>query len=198
MRLIPKSSFTPTPWKNGGGITHEAIRIPPDGNSFRWRVSVAEIDSSGPFSEFAEYNRKMVLLRGSGLNLTFDRGRRVFLRQVGDLAEFDGAVATECELLSGSCVDLNLIVAKSVLGVRAWVECLDGSRTLQPPHHGTLLAFSISGTVSVDNGTPESALLHAWDLLVISEGDHCTARPAVSDGSALPLVFFASLDDNSP
>jgi len=92
------------------GITHEALRVPANGNAFRWRVSVAEIDAPGPFSEFAEYNRKMVLLQGSGVRLTFDGGQQTYLCNVGDLAEFDGAIATECALLSGPCVDLNLMV----------------------------------------------------------------------------------------
>ena len=71
LQIIRRASFTATPWKNGGGITHEAIRVPAGGDTFRWRVSVAHIDASGPFSEFAEYNRKMVLLQGAGIDLRF-------------------------------------------------------------------------------------------------------------------------------
>jgi environmental stress-induced protein Ves len=202
MDVIRKSAFTPTPWKNGGGITHEAVRFPPNGNSFRWRVSVAEIDASGPFSEFVEYHRKMVLLQGSGVRLTFDGVQQTYLRDVGDLAEFDGAVATECELLSGPCVDLNLMVSKSITGVRAWVECLQESRPLQasrlqPSPHGTLLVFPIVGTVSLDIGKLESTNLHAWDLAVVSRDDRCAMSPAVPDAPAAPLVFFAAFDDNS-
>jgi hypothetical protein len=202
MDVIRNSAYTPTPWKNGGGITHEAARVPPHGNSFRWRVSVAEIDTSGPFSEFAEYRRKMVLLRGSGVRLTFDGGQQTYLRDIGDLADFDGAVATECELLSGPCVDLNLMVTKSITGVRAWVERLQeslplqGSRPQSSPY-GTLLVFPIIGTVSLDIGNPEPTHLYAWDLAVVSPDDRCAVRPAASAAPAAPLVFFAAIDDNS-
>jgi environmental stress-induced protein Ves len=205
MRVIRRSSFTPTPWKNGGGITHEAIRVPERGDAFRWRVSVAQIDASGPFSEFAEYDRKMVLLQGSGIRLTFGGGLETHLREVGDLAEFDGALATECELLSGPCVDLNLIVSKSIPGVRAWVERLRAPRSLQPAH-GTMLAFAISGAVRLSFGNREFTSLQAWDLAVASPLDRGEVGPATLDGSApesfgefpLPLVFFATVDDNSP
>jgi uncharacterized protein len=202
MDVIRKSDFTPTPWKNGGGITHEAVRVPPHGNSFRWRVSVAEIDASGPFSEFVEYHRKMVLLRGSGVRLTFDGGQQTYLRDVGDLAEFDGAVATECELLNGPCVDLNLMVSKSMTGVRAWVEQLQESRPwqgsrLQSSPRGTLLVFPIIGTVLLDIGNPESTNLYAWDLAVVSRDDRCAVSPPGSEAPAAPLVFFAAFDDNS-
>jgi environmental stress-induced protein Ves len=74
--IIRRSSFTALPWRNGGGITHEAIRVPPTGDAFLWRVSVAQIDSSGPFSDFAGYDRKMVLLRGRGIALEFGSGER--------------------------------------------------------------------------------------------------------------------------
>ena len=113
LQIIRKASFKATPWKNGGGITHEALRVPESGDPFRWRVSVAHIDASGPFSEFAEYNRKMVLLQGAGVELRFADGVNKSLRNVGELVEFDGAVAAQCELLKGPCVDLNLMVVKS-------------------------------------------------------------------------------------
>src|ERR1700731_4572292 len=104
LKIIRKSSFTAIPWKNGGGITHEAIRVPAGGDTFRWRVSVAHIDASGPFSEFAEYKRKMVLLKGAGIDLRFGDGTQKSLRKVGELVEFDGALAVHCELLKGPCV----------------------------------------------------------------------------------------------
>ena len=80
LQVIRRSSFTATPWKNGGGITHEAIRVPATGDPFRWRISVAHIDASGPFSDFAGYNRKMMLLKGAGIELRFADGAR---RRVG-------------------------------------------------------------------------------------------------------------------
>ena len=99
IKIIRRSSFTAVPWKNGGGVTHEAIRVPPTGDAFLWRVSVAQIDTSGPFSDFAGYDRKMVLLRGRGVVLEFATGERCALRSIGDWLEFDGAMSTRCELL---------------------------------------------------------------------------------------------------
>jgi environmental stress-induced protein Ves len=196
MQVIRKSSFTPTPWKNGGGITHEAIRVPAAGTPFGWRVSVAQIDASGPFSKFDEYHRKMVLLRGAGVRLNFGNGRESSLREVGDLVEFDGALSTQCELLGGPCTDLNLIVAKSIGGVRAWVEPLRQPRALRAPHRGALLAFAVSGTVSLHLDTRDSTTLDEWDLAVMSPDEHGWFGPASLDASAAALVFFATLDDN--
>lgn len=193
MQIMRKSSFAALPWKNGGGITHEAIRVPATCSAFRWRVSIAQIDISGPFSNFAGYQRRMVLLRGSGLRLTFDEAKHCDLRAVGDWVEFDGAVGTECELLDGPCTDLNLMVSDSMTGVRASVERLQGLRLLQSTQE-TLLVFPITGAFVLEYETGEATILNEWDLAVLAPGDAVVLDAA---GGVLPLVFFAALDDNS-
>jgi len=204
LRVIRQSSFTATPWKNGGGITHEAIRVPASGDPFRWRVSVAHIDASGPFSDFSAYNRKMVLLRGAGMELRFADGQTRTLRRVGELAEFDGALSTHCQLLNGPCVDLNLMVLKTdtvTAGVQRFVEPL----TLSASPDESTLVFSIYETIVLDTTTWESATLEPWDLAVLSG---CGARlsrfePANSadsadaEASSAPAyVFIATLSES--
>src|ERR1700692_4544347 len=111
MQIIRRSSLVPVPWKNGGGITHEMIRVPATADPFLWRVSIAQIDASGPFSNFTGYSRKMVLLRGAGLRLKSAAGPDRHLHDIGDMAEFDGAVATACELVNGPGTALNMLGA---------------------------------------------------------------------------------------
>lgn len=194
MKIIRNSSFKSVPWKNGGGVTHEAIRVPEGSGAFRWRVSVAQIDTSGPFSDFADHRRRMVLLQGAGVRLTFDRGGQSELREVGDMVEFDGAWTTRCELLAGPCTDLNLMTCKSIEGSRAWTEYLREPRPL-PTRRETVLIFVVSGVASLDD-RGAAASLQAWDLAVASPGDDVRVGPAALDQSAAPLVFIATLDDN--
>jgi environmental stress-induced protein Ves len=115
MKIVRQASFVATPWKNGGGITREAMRVPPVGDPLGWRVSVAQIDASSPFSDFSGYHRKIVLLR-----------------EAGDLVEFDGAIATYGELVAGTCTDLNLIVSQARHTVRVQMQRLDAAVTLGP------------------------------------------------------------------
>jgi len=197
MQIIRRSSLVPVRWKNGGGITHEMIRMPATGNPFLWRVSIAQIDASGPFSNFTGYARKMVLLRGAGLRLSFAAGPDRHLGDIGDMTEFDGAVATQCELMNGPCTDLNLMVSASVTGVRAWVERLLEPRPLRPAFQGAVLAFAICGIVCVELEDGETTRLQAWDLAVMSPDERGSIGPAGLDAAAAPLVFFAALDDNS-
>jgi|GEM_PF-954627 environmental stress-induced protein Ves len=172
LRVIPQGSFTATPWKNGGGITHEAIRVPASGDPFRWRVSVAHIDVSGPFSDFSAYHRTMVLLRGAGVELRFADGDKRTLRKVGEMAEFDGALPTYCHLLNGPCVDLNLMVLKSDI-VTAGVQRFTEPLTLNETPDATTLVFSLYEPIVVETTTWESATLEPWDLAILSG---CGAR----------------------
>ena len=192
LQIIRKALFTATPWKNGGGITHEAIRVPASGDPFRWRVSVADIDTSGPFSEFAEYNRKMVLLRGAGIEMRFADGTHKSLRKVGELVEFDGALAAHCELLNGPCVDLNLMVSKSdgvAVRVERFIEFLDVSAL----RNETTLVFAIDRRCKLDITAGKTVTLEPWDLAVLS---HCSGRLSrleSAHSSASTSVFLATL-----
>ena len=192
LQIIRRSSYTTLPWKNGGGVTHEAIRVPPRGASFSWRVSLAHIESSGPFSDFSGYERKMVLLEGRGLDLKFGDGRRRELRQVGDWVEFDGAIATHCDLLDGPCVDLNLMTSNS-LKTCARLERLNTGCVLSASQDETILIFSLEAPLLLGGGTGESARLEPWDLAVLSQGDARLDIMGLESLSRPAAVFIASI-----
>jgi environmental stress-induced protein Ves len=164
MQIVRYNSLAATPWKNGGGVTREAIRIPPDADPFGWRVSFAQIDRSGPFSDFSGYVRHMVLLRGAGVRLDFAGGKRAQLLQVGDYAQFDGAVATNGALLRGSCIDLNLIVSKASHTARADVEAVRGKVEWPAAPGQSILLVAIEAGVVVEDERGESANLALWDI----------------------------------
>jgi environmental stress-induced protein Ves len=192
LNIVRQSSFSATPWKNGGGMTHEAMRVPAGGDSFLWRVSVAHIESSGPFSDFAGYSRHMVLLRGLGLTLKFGNGEQCVLRKIGDTVEFDGARPTHCELLHGPCVDLNFMVSKS-LRADARIVPLDQSPTaLASPQ--TALIFSVEAPLLLDGGAGEPVRLEPWDLAVFSQGTVRLSRIEPDPLSAPSAVFFATIN----
>lgn len=191
IKIIRRSSFTALPWKNGGGITHEAIRVPPTGDAFLWRVSVAQIDSSGPFSDFAGYDRKMVLLRGRGIALQFAGGKHCALRRVGDLVEFDGAISTRCELLDGPCVDLNLMVSKS-LRTAARIEHPSEPVRVAAIHGETTLIFAIQDPLSLD-GAAESTRLEPWDLAILEGCSVHLNNMSRGEESAPSPVFIATI-----
>jgi environmental stress-induced protein Ves len=192
VQIIRQSEFKSTPWKNGGGVTREAFRVPARGDPFRWRVSVAHIDQSGPFSDFAGYNRFMVLLRGGGVALKYSNGEGRLLRDVGDVAQFDGALATECDLLDGPCVDLNLMVAKSLPRACAQVKPLHQPLALPAVPGRTTVIFPIDAALVVHAGAAAAAL-EPWDLVVMSHSTGQAGTLVPRDVSTAGLVFLATL-----
>jgi environmental stress-induced protein Ves len=191
LKIIRRSTFTATPWKNGGGTTHEAMRVPADGDSFLWRASVAHIDSSGPFSDFTGYSRRMVLLRGAGLTLKFANAEPRVLRKIGDSVEFDGAVPTHCDLLRGPCVDLNLMVAKSLRADARIVHLERGSTALAAAQ--SALIFSLEAPLLLDGDDGESVRLEPWDLAFFSRGTVHLGRIEPDPPAAPSAVFFATI-----
>jgi uncharacterized protein len=169
LKIIRKETFSRSAWKNGGGVTHEAIRVPPGDEPFSWRASVAHIEKSGPFSDFAGYRRRMLLLKGRGLDLIFGDGRRSELREVGDWVEFDGAASTHCELVDGPCIDLNLMTANP-LPTTAKLELLRDGFTAEAAYGQTTLIFSLAATLALEDEAGDSTRLDPGDLAVLSQG----------------------------
>jgi environmental stress-induced protein Ves len=192
MRIVRQSQFKSSPWKNGGGITHEGMRSPSRGDAFRWRVSVAHIDASGPFSDFAGYARTMVLLRGAGVLLKLSDGTRRTMRAAGDLAQFDGALGVECELLNGPCVDLNLMTSNAMGPVRARVERLHEPLSCAVRTNESTLVFPIDAAVEIQADGEDATVLEPWDLAVLGGAGALSGRIACR-ARAGGAVFVATL-----
>ncbi len=192
LTIIRQSNYTATPWRNGGGTTLEAARVPAGADSFRWRVSVARIEISGPFSDFAGYRRTMVLLRGAGLTLQFANGHKCDLRKTGDLVDFDGADTAFCELHDGPCVDLNFMVSNSVRS-EARILGVDNTAPVYACDEESTLILSIADPIVLHSDAGETVKLEPWDLAVLSRGSArvCKADPLAR--SAPSDVFFATI-----
>ncbi len=196
MQVVRSNAFRAVPWKNGGGVTHEAARMPADGAAFRWRLSIAEVTASGPFSDFSGYRRSMVLLRGRDLRLRFATGTTLLLREPGDLVHFDGGVRAEGELLAGPCMDLNLIVAADLPDAGARVVRVERPLGVAREATESLLIFAVDGTLAVEPpaGPPEQ--LSCWDLCVVADAAAGTVTLHPSGSGPPTQVFLANLSDN--
>jgi uncharacterized protein len=197
MRIVRQSQFKSSPWKNGGGITHEALRSPSRGDAFRWRVSVAHIDKSGPFSDFAGYARTMVLLRGGGIALKLSDGTRRELRTVGDLVQFDGALGVECALLNGPCVDLNLMTSNAIGPVHAWVERLQGPLAYRARTDESMAVFPLDADVEIRADDGQATVLEPWDLALLGGAGTSAGRIACREETGA-AVFLATWDGAAP
>jgi environmental stress-induced protein Ves len=195
VQIIRRSTFRTTPWKNGGGVTHEALRVPADGATFRWRVSVATIGASGPFSDFSGFRRYMALLGGAGLELRFADGTAASLREVGALLAFDGGQAAHCELLAGECTDLNLIVAAALPPPRVRVLGLTSVLSVDAAAQESVLVFAVAGAVVVARAGGARETLAPWDLALATAAEDGAVRLSPADELSPVQVLVANLRD---
>lgn len=148
IKHLTHKDYSRQPWKNGGGITLEIAREDLE-HRMLWRVSLANVSSSGPFSDFTGYRRTIMLLSGEGMVLRAAGDVEVRLDRPHLPYEFDGSLAVDCQLIDGPVEDFNLIVdaahAKGTLGVLD----IDATPTTIRIAHDVLLLFVLSGMLKV-------------------------------------------------
>jgi hypothetical protein len=111
MHIIRLQDCPPSTWKNGGGSTRQLLAYPPGASldSFTYRVSVAEVDSDGPFSHFPGIDRSLAILNGDGLALM--KGGQLFATLLAGQPPlaFDGALPLAGLRLGGKVRDFNVM-----------------------------------------------------------------------------------------
>lgn len=135
LRLLAASASRRTRWKNDGGWTTEIARDPAHGDDFRWRVSIAEIESDGPFSAFPGVERDLLLLEGNGIELDIDAATPQRLGRRFERVHFAGEANVHCRLLAGATRDFNVMARRDA--VRAEV--------VARPLVGSMLVFAETG-----------------------------------------------------
>ena len=159
MILVAASSVVAAPWKNGGGVTRELLRLPASGDDWTLRISVADIGADGPFSPFPGVTRWFAVLEGAGVRLAWP-DRTLDVRRGDAPLRFDGADAPGCDLIAGPTRDLNVMVRSD----RAQV-LVTPATSLDEAEPGTSPGFGFFAL--------EPLTLHGFD-------DPPTAMPALS------------------
>ena len=127
-RLLALNAVTPTPWRNGKGVTRELVAWP-DVQAWQLRFSIADIESDGPFSAWPEVVREFCVLDGAGVVLSWADGRKERLHPGDPPVRFDGADAPWAQLIGGPTRDLNLMTRG---GLDARLEPNDGKPRARP------------------------------------------------------------------
>ncbi|ATL33133.1 HutD family protein [Streptomyces formicae] len=129
------SEYPSVPWKNGGGVTREvasgvvpsALASAESADRFDWRVSVADVDTQGPFSAFPGIDRVITLVEGEGMVLTVD-GRPQPVAPLDPFA-FSGDAATDCRLEAGAVRDMNVMTRRGHATARVRILSVAAART---------------------------------------------------------------------
>ncbi|KIC10397.1 hypothetical protein RA19_11840 [Leisingera sp. ANG-M1] len=105
MRFSTRSA-QPVPWKNGGGVTRE-LAVHEEESRMIWRLSLADIARSGPFSAFPGLSRIHCIVEGAGHVLS-NAATCLAANPLQPLA-FDGGLELDCRLRNGPCKAFNVI-----------------------------------------------------------------------------------------
>jgi environmental stress-induced protein Ves len=160
-RLIRPEEYRVIPWKNGQGTTAEIAMEPGAGNRFRWRLSIADVGASGPFSDFAGYDRVIAVASGAGMRLAVAGRAPLELTQDSEPYAFPGEAATECTLLQGPIRDFNLMTDRATGRGRVTALRFGGGPVTVGLWGGIVFLYATHGAAEVEGyGTvPEGATL---------------------------------------
>lgn len=174
MQPIPRAVQRDEPWANGAGSTTVIWREPDDAD-WRIRVSVARVESEGPFSELPGTRRTLVPL-DAAMTLRFPDGRERSSARFGVL-RFDGAPAPVGLLPDGPTRDFNLMLrdgARGELHARTLVDSM-----ILPSEPG------VRWLVYLDSG---SAVLRACNDCSVELNPHDAALVIPGDGEPRCLI----------
>ena len=154
-----RATLPSAPWKNGGGHTREIARIPVASalDDFHWRVSIADVSTDGPFSNFDHVDRVIVLLSGAGVRLRSSDGK-IDHRLDEPLVPFafSGDDAITAALIDGASSDFNVMTRRGV--VRADVQIVRTAESCAESAAGVLFAARGSWTAHARAGAFAVAL----------------------------------------
>jgi uncharacterized protein len=154
-----------TPWRNGGGATLELAAEPAEASldDFTWRVSIATVDSAGPFSAFAGVDRIIALLNGGSMRLTVDG----LLHDLQPLQPFSfaGEAVIVCELPGVATRDLNVMTRRGVVSASLTFLHVDAAEVAVRPAWRRVVV-TVSGHLEATFPTHGSVQLGALDGLV--------------------------------
>ena len=163
-KIYSPQSFQTLPWRNGLGSTVELLAETPNKNEvFSWRLSIASVANDGPFSDFSGYDRTLLLLEGSGINLNKPNGIFKVLNSSLDYANFKGEDLIDATLHDGPIKDFNIMTLRSIC--TSSVTAIDEtSESLLNINADKLLVYSIK-PVNIKIGLESSISLEANHLL---------------------------------
>lgn len=112
-RILHAGDSQRMPWQNGGGMTTEIWKSVSSAGELLWRLSIADVASDGPFSEFPGIDRWVMLIEGDGMELTIDGVGTRRLDRLYEPLLFPGDAKTTCRLLGGPIRDFNFMIRRS-------------------------------------------------------------------------------------
>ncbi|GLS35387.1 hypothetical protein GCM10010869_09750 [Mesorhizobium tianshanense] len=155
MRILRAAEYRSMPWKNGGGVTTE-IAVSPAGaglDDFDWRVSMARVDSGGPFSGFTGVDRTLAVLGGEGVILDIAGRPAATVTKASAPLSFPADVPTQAALVAGPITDLNVMTRRGRMTHTVERVVISAQTDIQSAADATLV-LCLDGEITVAGAAP--------------------------------------------
>jgi uncharacterized protein len=149
LTALTSADYRSVPWKNGGGVTTD---IASDGDV--WRFSRTPITAPGPFSDYAGFDRRQVLITGRGLVLQTPDGE-IDVRRPFRPVRFAGETPITSRLEAGPVEVLNLMGERA--RVRLELTVLEAGETRRLGR-GLHIAYCPEGEARLQLGNENHSL----------------------------------------
>lgn len=183
LRIVKRSGWTRQPWRNGRGMTNEVLRDG-EGDSFSWRISVAEVEESVHFSQFNGIDRILTQLEGGPLLLTI-ADTTVRTAALGEPCVFAGEAPVYCHVTGSKARDLNVMTRRDQ--VRSSMARLTEDFELTAVPFGRSFVYVGGGRVTCD-----AMAVEADDLIEATPGK--ALKLQLSPGSVVYRIDLVSLN----
>jgi environmental stress-induced protein Ves len=182
-RIVRYAQVTSTSWKNGLGLTRQLAIYPENASaqSFEWRLSIAQLTQTAPFSVFAGIERCLAVLEGA---MTLQRAAAAALKLTPHSSPvcFSGEVEVSGVVEHGPVLDLNLMwQATRWQAVMRRLEHSDAFSELAP-FDGVMLC-SLRSALQLQLGDAPITL-GLYDLLLLDATEGRLSAPADEDCAA--------------
>lgn len=156
------------PWANGLGSTRVVARVPDDDATWRWRLSLADVVTDGPFSVLPGVDRCIAVASGAGMRLVVGGDSPVTLGPDGGAFAFPGDAETSCVLLDGPIVDLNLMLRRGRASGHLDVVTSESGRLLDVV--GAVALVVLDGELTVEDAVEPVTLVRFDAVLLGASG----------------------------
>ncbi|WP_418908641.1 HutD family protein [Glutamicibacter endophyticus] len=160
--FIDYTAVTPQPWKNGRGITRNLFDDSDRAGQWSWRISIAEITGTQPYSRYPGVRRGQVALGPGAVELTLN-GEITELPVEGTIV-FDGEEEVSATPHGEGFLDLNVMVARA-----RWTPHVSivHDPELQVPEDGIWVVVALE-----DSCTFGDQRFDRLDALLLTSGAH--------------------------
>lgn len=180
------------PWANGGGTTREVAAVP-DVDAWRWRLSIADVAADGPFSVLPGVQRTIAMLSGDGFVLVVGDQSPVRIDEPFQPFQFDGDDQTNCELIGGAVVDLNLMERGTERTLDLRFQVVTADEWFAVGAVAAVLVAAEAVDVSWGARAADSVALQPMDALVASSPEGaCVSVRSRLPRSVVALVIVAT------